>query len=79
MPIRRSCSIRTDVIKAQLCHVVVRDPLVYFPPRFCSRNNTFFRTVDISNCAELLLGCVPMGSYFKKLSGRAVRARLKVL
>lgn len=59
--------------------------LVYFPPRFASRNSTFFLTDRqfVSLCPYQLchmhLAHLPTGSYLSMLSGRWVRGRRKVM
>lgn len=57
--------------------------VIHFPPRFCSRNSTFFFTApdhQLKTRLELSLWVrIPTGSYLSMLSGRWVRGREKVL
>lgn len=71
----------------KLAFKVMTRKLRYFPPRFCSRKRTFFRTiVDFVSAPLIPLFAptlrdqhVPTGSYFSMLSGRWVLGRMSVL
>lgn len=66
--------------------VVVMARVLYFPPRFASRNSTFFLTDGrvVSYCEHQTMHNgnsrdLPTGSYLSMLRGRWVRGRRKVM